>query len=310
MNKYILYTLIILLSGCAADFSGLEKPEESVYIRFSTAVDIHVGVEEATRSVESVQETSIGVLGIGVQSEWLNQTTLAGCDAVSLRQWMANDRYCLNGKNIEHSLGQYPSFPVEDGSAVAAYAYLPHTENIVYGSEDCYIPIDLMADSATTDWMYSGRVAKTKVGYCDDPTFAFDFHHGMTRLDMVITPEIFVGDTVEILEIGLGMFNHGKGLLSLEHGTVSMDTFTCRPDSVYRLRRQLTDAVFMEQGTRECTEVWYLMPYTKIHDLHVVGVWNGKDTLNYEYNIDPILWNSENLQPGKRSVINIKSIRR
>lgn len=310
MVKYILYILIFLLSGCSTDFSGLEKPEEPVYIRFSTIADIQVNVSEATRSKTAEKEAAIGILGIGVQAELLDQTALAGCSIESLREWMANDVYHLNERNLTHVLGKYPSFPVEDCSAVAAYAYLPHSENVVYGEDNCYIPINLMVDSATTDWMYSGRVAKAKAEYCEDPTFVFDFRHAMTRLDMVISPKMHANDTVEILKIDLGMYNHGKGFLSLEDGLVSMDTATCCPDSVYRLCRRMPNAVFTEGGIVEQTVTWYLMPYTEIHDLRVVGVWNGKDTLNYEHHIDTSIWNSANLHPGERSVMNIRSIRK
>lgn len=310
MIKKLLYIFIILLTGCTTDFTGLEKSEESVYIRFSTAVDIHVDVSEATRSRMSEEETLVGVLGIGTQAESLSLTTLAGYDTTSLRQWMANDAYYLYDRSFEHTLGQQPSFPIEDGSAVAAYAYLPYTKHIVYGIDSCYIPIDLMADSATTDWMYTGRVARTKAEYREEPTFAFNFHHAMTRLDLVLSPEIATNDTVEILEIDLGMYNHGKGRLSLENGIVSLDTATCNPDSIYRLRRRLADVRLASQDGAEHTEVLYLMPYTKLHDLRIVGVWNGADTLYYEHCIDTTRWNSANLHPGKRSVINIKSIRK
>ena len=132
----------------------------------------------------------------------------------------------------------------------------------------------------------------------------------MTRLDMVISPEVVANDTVEIIEIDLGMYNHGKGRFMLEDGLVSLDTATCLPDSVYRLRRRLTDVRFASQEGDGHTEVLYLMPYTKIHDLRIVGVWNGADTLYYEHCIDTTQWNSTNLHPGKRSVINIKSIRK
>ena len=311
MIKYLPYILILLLSGCTADFSGL-RPEKTVHICFSTTADIHVNVSvsETTRSAIVAPKATIGILGIGAKTDLLNEIELAGYKNESLRQWMANDVYHLNGKNITHAQGQYPSFPIEDNSAVAAYAYLPHTKNIVYGEDDCYIPIDLMADSATTDWMYSGRVAKTKEEYCDEPIFAFNFSHAMTRLDLVISPEIFTNDIVRILEIDLGLYSHGKGFLSLEDGTVSMDTATCCTDSVYHLRRRPTDAIFTTQGTTNQTDTWYLMPYTDICKLSITSLWNETDTICYEHYIDDSIWNSANLRPGERSVINIKSIRK
>lgn len=309
MIKYLLYILIILLSGCTADFAESKESAESVYIHFSTTPDIHIDVNEGTRSGASKQAMPIGILGIGAQAEELDWKTLAGHDSTSLRQWMANDVYLLQSGSIEHALGHHPSFPIENGSAVAAYAYLPHTPHIVYDDSCCYIPIDLMADSATTDWMYSGRVAKTKSEYCDNPTFVFNFRHAMTRLDMVLFPEGVANDTVEILEVDLGMYNHGKGRLLLENGVVSLDSTTCHPDSIYRLHRSTNIRIMAQEKTYH-TEIFYLMPYTKIHDLRIVGVWNGTDTLYYEHSIDTTRWNSANLHPGKRSVINIKSIRK
>ena len=68
MVKYLFLILVTLLSGCATDFSGLDKPEKSVYIRFSSHADIKADIEEAKRQVNrgdyTTQEQSVGILGI------------------------------------------------------------------------------------------------------------------------------------------------------------------------------------------------------------------------------------------------------
>ena len=323
MIKYLFLILITLLSGCTTDFSGLEKPEESVYIHFSSRADVKTDIEEAsyanhrsTRSEYITSGYSVGVLGIATHEDLMHHTTLAGQDATSLREWMANDVYYRNPENgdIVHNEGQHPLFPIDKGSAIVAYAYMPHTNRVVYETDGCYIPINIMGDSATTDWRYSGRTAMSKAEYRREGTFALDtFKHVMTRLDLVLHSNVNrTNKQVKIIEINLGICNHGQGKLSLENGRLTMDTATCVVDSVYRLLRRPNYVFSLYDDLKDSirTEKYYLLPYTEIHDLRIVGLWNDKDTITYEYVIaDSTQWNSDNLHPGKRSTINVKSIK-
>ena len=320
MVKYLFLILVTLLSGCATDFSGLDKPEESVYIRFSSHADIKADIEEAKRQANrgdyTTQGQSVGILGIATHEDLMAETSLAGHDASSLRQWMANDVYYRDPStgNIAHEDEECPLFPIDKGSAIVAYAYMPHTERVKFEANDCYIPINLMADSATTDWRYSGKTAMSKTEYRKEGTFALDtFKHVMTRLDLVLHSNVNKANKeVKIIEIDLGICNHGQGKLSLENGKLTMDTATCAADSVYRLLRRPDHVFSLYDDLKDSirTERYYLLPYTEIHDLRIVGLWNDKDTITYEYVIaDSTQWNSNNLHPGKRSTINVKSIK-
>ena len=317
MIKYLFFILITLLSGCTTDFSGLEKLEESVYIRFSSRMDVQVDVEEVTRSASVLQEQSVGILGMATYSdEQLDTLTLA--EDAPLWEWMANDRYYYKPwqetevKDIEHIDGQQPAFPLKKGSGIVAYAYLPYCSNVAYDGDGWYIPIDLMGDSATTDWMYSGRTAKSKDEYRDDKTFKFDFQHAMARLDLVIAPEMTRLDTVRVLEIDLGVYNHGVGRMSIDDGTIKMDTATY-DGKVHRLKRHKSDCLFSIYTEKVQADSFFLMPYTRIHDLRIVAQWTapGIDTIFvYEHVIEGNeQWNSDNLHPGTRSVINVNSIK-
>ena len=323
MIKYLFLILVTLLSGCTTDFSGLEKPEESVYIRFSSRADVKTDIEEATyadchntRSEYATQGHSVGILGIATHKELMHQTTLAGRDATSLREWMANDVYYHNPENgdIVHNDNQRPLFPIDKGSAIVAYAYMPHTNRVMYDADDCYIPIDLMADSAITDWRYSGKTAMSKDVYRKEGTFVLDtFKHAMTRLDLVLHSNVNrTNKQVKILEIDFGIYSHGQGKLSLNNGKVTMDTTTYVPSTVHHLQRRPGHVFSLYDDLKDSihTERYYLLPYTEIHDLRIVGLWNDKDTITYEYVIsDSTQWNSNNLHPGKRSTINVKSIK-
>ena len=323
MIKYLFLILITLLSGCTADFSGLDKPEESVYIRFSSRANVKTDIEEAsytnhrnTRSEYTSSEYSVGILGIATHEELMHQTTLAGRDATSLREWMANDVYYHNPENgdIMHINNQRPLFPIDKGSAIVAYAYMPHTNRVMYGTDDCYIPINLMADSAATDWRYSGKAAMSKTEYRKEGAFVLDtFKHVMTRLDLVLHSNVNrTNKQVKILEINLGIYSHGKGKLSLNNGDITMDTSTYVPNTVHRLQRRPGHVFSLYDDLKDSiyTERYYLLPYTEIHDLRIVGLWNDKDTITYEYVIaDSTQWKSNNLCPGKRSTINVKSIK-
>lgn len=311
MVKYLFLILVTLLSGCTADFSGLEKPEEAVCIRFTSAIDIQADVVEATRSGYALGQ-SVGILGIALPEDMMDEATIGGANERMLRQWMANDVYYRNVQGgMVHSKGQKPTFPIEQGSAIVAYAYMPHSGKIAYEAGDCYIPLDLMADSATTDWMYSGKVAKSKEKYLEDRIFKFGFEHALTRLDIVVNPQTNRFDkSFRIKEVSLGIYSHGKGRLSLEDGTVTMDTASYVSGSIHNLRRIVDHELSIYNNITTCTESFYLIPYTKIHDLRIVGVWDEAESVSYEYVIaDSTRWNSNNLRPGTRSVINVNLIR-
>lgn len=322
MIKYLFLILVTLLSGCTADFSGSCESEESVYIRFSSYVDVKADVEEAsyahrqvTRSDNYVTEQAVGILGIAAHEDMMDEITLVGRDATSLRKWMQNDVYYRNPMNgaVARADGQCPTFPIEKGSAVVAYAYMPYTDSIVYGDEDCYIPLDLVADSASTDWTYSGSSTMSKSAYHETGVFVLDsFKHVMTCLEVIVDTPKFdeMYDTlVRILEISLGVRGNGKGRLSLTDGMVTMADAE-NPDSIYRLQRKPGYRFSIYEQVKSRTETFYLMPYTEIHDLRVVALWNEADTIRYEYVIaDSAKWNTANLRPGVVSRLKLKSIK-
>lgn len=327
MIKYLFFILITLLSGCTADFSGSQEPEESVYIRFSSYADVKADVEEAscaprrtTRGDYTTPGHSVGILGIAAHEDEMGEVTLAGHDATSLRKWMQNDVYYRDPMNgaIARNDGQCPTFPIDKGSAVVAYAYMPHTDRVVYGAEDCYVPLDLMADCAATDWTYSGHTAMSKADYLAAGSFALDsFKHAMTCLEIVIdTPKVdkMYDAAVRILEVNLGIRNHGKGRLSLVDGTITMDDVEY-PDSIYRLLRTPNTELSIYNQVKSSTETFYLMPYTEVYDLRVVALWcdarnTPTDTVRYEYVIaDRGQWNTANLRPGAVSRLKLKSIK-
>lgn len=306
MIKSLFFILIMLLSGCTTDFSGLEKPEESVYIRFSSCADVKADVEPsyATRGGYTTPGRSVGILGVATNEELMDEVTLAGHDEASLRQWMANDIYNLQGTEIAQSNGQSPMFPIEKGSAIVAYAYMPHTERLEYDGNGYYIPIDLSTDSASTDWMYSGKTAKSKADYRADETFIFDFKHAMTRVDVVITLPYSVTryHKVEILAVELGV-NSSKGRLAVEDGLITME----EADSTQHIHRT-SGRLFNKYTDAPDTTTFYLMPYTEIHHLRVVGL-RDESPFDYESVIaDSAQWKSRFLKPGVCSTINVKNL--
>lgn len=294
-----------------------------MYIRFSSYADVKADVEEAsyarqrvTRSGNTTLEHSVGILGIATHEDVMDETTLVGYDAASLYKWMQNDVYSRNPADgeIAHINGQCPTFPIDKGSAIAAYAYMPHTDRVMYEADDCYIPLDLMADSATTDWAYTTRTTMSKAAYRERGTFALGtFKHAMTRLEVVVdTPKMddYNNRFVRILEMDLGVYNHGKGRLSLVDGKVTMDTASYTPDSVFHLLRKPDYDFAWNNPTLSYTETFFLMPYTEIRDIRVVSLWNKVDTICYEYVIaDSAKWNTANLHPGTVSRLKLKSIK-
>ena len=320
MVKYLFLILVALLSGCTTDFSGLDKLEESVYIRFSSRADVKVDIEEAsythgrnTRGDETSKH-SVGILGIASNENLMHETTLAGHQLGTLCEWMANDVYYRNPNtgDIVHEDEKKPSFPINKGSAIVAYAYMPHSEQVTFEAEDCYIPIDLREDSATTDWRYSSKaMSKAEYRDCEDGAFTLDaFEHVMTCLDLVL--HSYEDSTtymyMEILEVDLKIKN-GQGRLSLVNGEATMQDDKEPMHLLRRINKELRN----ENSTH--TERYYLFPYTEIDTIRIKGVWvdsywNTRDAFSREYAIvDSIQWNSENLHPGTCSTIRVKSLK-
>lgn len=307
MIKYLFFILITLLSGCTTDFSGLEKPEESVYIRFSSCANVQVGVDVSTRSSA---EQPVGILGIGTQVKDTLSATLVGCDTASLRKWMKNDMYLYSPYSglINHAEGRTPAFPIDPGSAVVAYAYMPYSDSVIYDEEDCYVPLDLVADSASIDWVYSGKTAKSKADYLVDQTFAFKFEHAMTRLDLVFDPTMTkINNKVEIVKLSLGIKDYGKGRLSLIDGKATKDV-SSSDDAVAHCIQREPNIMSLYGSSVLDTVKFYLIPCTEIDTLRFVGVWNETDTITYESCIADSLhkWVSNKLEAGKSSVINLR----
>ena len=131
----------------------------------------------------------------------------------------------------------------------------------------------------------------------------------MTRLDLVF--HLYEKQRyVEILEVDLGI-NSGQGRLSLENGEVTMNDDAEPMHLLRRINKELSYG-----GDSIHTEQYYLLPYTEIHDIRIVGVWTDPifnyktDTVTYEYTIaDSAQWNSGNLHPGACSTIHVKSLK-
>lgn len=275
-----------------------------MYIRFSSCANVQIGVDVSTRSSA---EQPVGILGIGTQVKDTLSATLVGCDTASLRRWMKNDMYLYSPYSglINHAEGYSPTFPIDTSSAVVAYAYMPYSDSVRYDNpEECYIPIDLIADGASTDWMYSGKTAKSKADYLVDQTFAFRFEHAMTCLEFLIEPDMNSEENITITEISLGVYNSGKGRLSLIDGEVVMDTASWKADSVYCIKHN-PEKKLSNGGTSFYTETFYLMPYTLISDLSIVGVWNDGKMSEYKFRMEG---NSKNLGPGSKKVFCVNKI--
>ena len=320
MIKYLFFILVTLLSGCTTDFSGLEKLEKSVYIRFSSHADVKADVEEAAYSRrtrgDEPPEHSVGILGIATNEGLMTKTTLSGHKLESLCEWMANDVYYRdpNTGDIAHEDDKKPSFPINKGSAIVVYAYMPHTEQVEFETDDCYIPINLREDSATTDWRYSSKTAMSKAEYCnrENNTFTLDaFKHVMACLDLVLysfedpRSDIYM----VILEVDL-IIKNGQGRLSLVNGKVTMED-DAEP---MHLKRRINKE--FQNGNSTHTERYYLLPHTEIDTIRIEGIWIDsrwnyiRHPFSHEYAIvDSVQWNSENLRPGTCSTIRVKSLK-
>ena len=313
MIKYLFFILVTLLSGCTTDFSGLEKPEESVYIRFSSSPNIQIDVEVATRSGN---DNTTGILGIATYSdEEMKETTLAGYKKETLRQWMANDKYYYTSSNFRedkivefvHQYGERPTFPIDKGSGMVVYAYKPHTECVEYGEDDCYIPLDLVADSASTDWMYSGREAMSKAAYRDVETFTLNsFKHAMTRLDVVLTPALSKWNpSFTIIEISLGVKNNVQGRFSIIDGSITVENKdeSSYIDGICELERMIGRELSIYSNVEEHTESFYLIPGTEIASLYIKGVWSDGRVVDEERLIE---MNGIKLEAGKSTALPVK----
>ena len=236
MHKWIIISASLLpmfFIGCtehSLDSDSLSK--EDVLINFSAGYtvdyDVDVSSEEwqalsgaRTRATVAAREYRLGIIGISATED----DEYADCLSS-----LTGDSFCYNMYNAEYKVkldseGNFTgpvtpvdkvprSFPIEENSAVAVYSYLPYERNIEIGDTSCYVNLDLVSEHMLTDYLYTGKVFRTKSGFEKNDSVRLNFKHAFAKVCLHFEADKFVSiDTLR-----MGMSKNGVGLLDLKNG--------------------------------------------------------------------------------------------
>ena len=210
--KKILPLGVLLLSGCTTVIDEQHScSPDPVYIYFTAhgGINMDVDITTTTRSVEG-EPLPIGMMGIGHTANIipnLNRFTTAEQLEKNLQEGLKHNKYLMspnsNGQSydITPSEGvETPEFPYIDNSAVSIYAYAPYKENITplrhetYGY--WYIPLDIKADSAQTDYLYADTTCSQEA-YLEKGHIDLNLRHALIRLDVIVEYEFTIGGSTE-----------------------------------------------------------------------------------------------------------------
>lgn len=236
MNKWILISaslLPMLFIGCTEHSLNGDSPfKEDVLINFSAgyAIDYDIDVvpddskeltSERTRATSS--PVRIGVVGVAATEDDVYADCLYGLTGDSFCNNMYNAEYKGTLPGAMKSLDGLPrSFPLEEKSAIAVYAYSPYKANsLLIGDTTCYVQLNLIEECMLKDYCYTGKVFQKKDGFSEDDRINLAFNHAFAKVNLdftVVYPEEASSIDLYIDTLQIGVDNNGAGLFDLKNG--------------------------------------------------------------------------------------------
>lgn len=236
MRKWILISaslLPMLFIGCTEhSLGGDSLPKEDVLINFLAGATVDYSVDVVpeewplqagtkTRATVTATQCKLGIVGVAATEDDVYADCLRALAAESFCYNMYNAEY--KGKLDEEGLltgaitpvdKKQRSFPIEDNSAVAVYAYLPYNKDFVVGDTSCYIRVDLAKEYMLTDYLYTGKIFRTKKGYLENDCIELELKHAFAKVNLYFESDKFV--YIDSLQMGIS--ENGAGLLDLKNG--------------------------------------------------------------------------------------------
>lgn len=287
MRKWILISaslLPMLFIGCTEhSLGGDSLPKEDVLINFSAGATVDYSVDVVpeewplqagtkTRATVTATQCKLGIVGVAATEDDVYADCLRALAAESFCYNMYNAEY--KGKLDEEGLltgaitpvdKKQRSFPIEDNSAVAVYAYLPYNKDFVVGDTSCYIRVDLASEYMLTDYLYTGKVFRAKNGFSVNDCIELDFKHAFAKVKLNFESDKYV----YIDSFQMGISKSGTGLFDLKNGNfypeISEDDNTSYSFDINKVRNDLNSGT-----TRTSYTEMYIPQTIAFKDLKIV----------------------------------------
>ena len=284
MRKKILILealLSILFISCTdSDSDGIMPSGQEVCINFTArpqSDDYSVNVD--TRGVADI---NVGILGVAATESDSLLDCLTG---------LTEDSFCHTLYNAEFT-GALPGgltsvdgtkhvFPLEEESAIAAYAYSPYSaQEVTIGDTSCYISMDVANNRFMTDYLYTGKVFKSKMKYREDETFTLPFSHAFANIEMIFKSIVELeGITTLVVDTFELFTNHnGKGLLDLKNGLMIPDKDGYADTLPYRTNL-LTSPIIIDEENPQSKLSIYFPPAIHLDSIRIAG---RKDAVTFD----------------------------
>ncbi|MBR4848762.1 MAG: fimbrillin family protein [Bacteroidaceae bacterium] len=243
MNKWIFISASLLpmfFIGCTEhSLGGDSLPNEDVLINFSAGYSVDYDIEVAT---EEQQELTPGeATRTTIQKEMgvfcVAATEYDVEDDVDCLYGITEESFCHNLYNAKYrgtisTEKRNPinpvdtllrTYPIEENSAIAAYAYYPYNvnENIEMGDTSWYVKLNLIEEKMLTDYCYTGKIFKTKKNARNGENIDLTFRHAFAKVKLnfeVIFEKDTSKDYIRIESFQMGLSGNGEGLLDLKNG--------------------------------------------------------------------------------------------
>ena len=234
MRKWIFISaslLPMLFIGCTEhSLGGDSLPKEDVLVNFSAGkyvdYDIEVVPCETNEMETGATRAATTYISTGIVAVPITEYDVD--DDVDCLYGLTEESFCLNLKNAEYA-GTHPgvmkpvdgllrTFPIEEGSAIAAYAYYPYQKDaLVVGDTTCYVKLDLIEEHMRKDYCYTGKIFKKKKDAIEgDGDIKLNYHHAFAEVK--VNFNVNSNEYIRIDSLQMGVSNNGVGLLDLKNG--------------------------------------------------------------------------------------------
>lgn len=275
MRKKILILealLSILFISCTdSDMDGIMPSGQEVCINFTAQPKSDYTINVGTRGAADI---NVGILGVAATESDSLLDCLTGLTEDSFCHTLCNAEFTgtLPG-GLTSVDGTKHVFPLEEESAIAAYAYSPYSaQEVTIGDTSCYISIDVANNRFMTDYLYTGKVFKSKMKYREDETFTLPFSHAFANIETTFKSIVelegittLVVDTFELLT------NHnGKGLLDLKNGLMIPDKDGYADTMSYRTNLLTSPIIINEENPQSKLSI-YFPPAIHLDSIRISG---------------------------------------
>ncbi len=228
----ILSTLLIILT-VSCDKASLDSDmlsNEDINVSFyaeQPGYEFDVDIAY-TRAADNAYE--IGVIGFPVYEKDSLSNALIGANLASCSTGLCNAEFAgvIPGYITPIDANVGINFPRYNNSALEVYSYIPYVpdEDLLFKDSTCYLSVNLYDDCFSTDYLYSGRVFKTRADYTSNGKFSLQYKHAFAKLNLNVTVNKAIFNILQYVKIeALEVYfnKSGVGYINLQDGTFISD---------------------------------------------------------------------------------------